>query len=173
MIKKTGKGKELLLIILVGLSIVALWCGSGWYINRFIDSNYRGIVGDMFGAVNALFSGLAFAGLIYTITVQSKELKLQRESIDMQTQELSLQRKVIEMQTNELKQQHVETARLANQLQMQQKLMNYQIVLTTVNDLLKLKNEAIHNINTSDGHTQVTNRFHAWNRSIIIMMSKF
>jgi len=34
--------------------------------------------GDMFGALNALFSGLAFGGIIYTIRQQKEELELQR-----------------------------------------------------------------------------------------------
>lgn len=33
------------------------------------NENTRGTFGDQFGAVNALFSGLAFAGLIYTIVL--------------------------------------------------------------------------------------------------------
>ena len=37
----------------------------------------RGTFGDLFGAVNALFSGLAFAGLIYTIVLQKQDLELQ------------------------------------------------------------------------------------------------
>jgi hypothetical protein len=39
----------------------------------------RGQFGDLFGSVNALFSGLAFAGLIYAILLQRQELSLQRE----------------------------------------------------------------------------------------------
>ena len=38
----------------------------------------RGSFGDMFGAVGALFSGLAFAGVILTIYYQTQELRLQR-----------------------------------------------------------------------------------------------
>jgi len=52
----------------------------------------RGTFGDMFGAVNALFSGFAFAGIIITIILQSRELKLQRE-------ELSDTREVFEEQS--------------------------------------------------------------------------
>ena len=52
----------------------------------------------MFGAVNALFSGLAFAFLIYTIWLQPEELRLQRE-------ELKMQREALELQADELKRQ--------------------------------------------------------------------
>ena len=38
------------------------------------DKDIRGTFGDQFGAVNALFSGLAFTGLIYTIILQRRDL---------------------------------------------------------------------------------------------------
>jgi hypothetical protein len=53
-------------------------------------------LGDSFGVVAALFSGLAFAGVIYAIMLQSEELRLQR-------QELRLQRKELEQTNEELK----------------------------------------------------------------------
>lgn len=37
--------------------------------------------GDMFGSVNAFFSGLALFGLIYTLLMQKEELQLQREEL--------------------------------------------------------------------------------------------
>lgn len=40
----------------------------------------RSSFGEMFGGINTLFSGLAFAGVIYTILLQRHELELQRES---------------------------------------------------------------------------------------------
>lgn len=46
----------------------------------------RGQFWDIFGALNTLFSGLAFAGIIYTVLLQRKELQLQREEL-MQTRE--------------------------------------------------------------------------------------
>ncbi len=39
-----------------------------------VDSATAGQIGDMYGAVNALFTGLALAGLFYTITLQREEL---------------------------------------------------------------------------------------------------
>ena len=39
----------------------------------------RGTFGDMFGAVNALFSGLAFAGVVIAIVLQSQGLRASRE----------------------------------------------------------------------------------------------
>jgi hypothetical protein len=48
----------------------------------------RGAFGDMFGAVGSLYSGLAFAGIIYTIFLQRKELTLQRKELELTRNEL-------------------------------------------------------------------------------------
>ena len=48
----------------------------------------RGQFGDIFGGVNALFTGLAFAGLIYTILLQRRELELQRDELRLTREEL-------------------------------------------------------------------------------------
>ncbi|MGM1023000.1 MAG: hypothetical protein ACQEXV_21430 [Bacillota bacterium] len=128
-------------IVLIALGIFGVWAGSGWAINTWINASYRGTFGDMFGAVNALFSGLAFAGLIYTISVQRDELQEQKKAIEMQTEELALQRQAIEMQTEELKMQREETARSADQLEGQKNLLNLQMAMSVVNDLIQTKNK--------------------------------
>jgi len=48
----------------------------------------RGQFGDMFGVVNTLFSGFAFAGVIYAILLQREDLALQREELKLTRQEL-------------------------------------------------------------------------------------
>lgn len=70
------------------------------------DGNIRGTFGDQFGAVNALFSGLAFAGLIYTIILQRRDLELQRNDLKLQREELVLTRKEMEEQTAEFEKQN-------------------------------------------------------------------
>ena len=73
----------------------------------FLDSwSDRGTFGDQFGAVNALFSGLAFAGLIVTILLQRRDLHLQRKDLRMQRKELELTRKEMEDQTAEFTRQN-------------------------------------------------------------------
>jgi hypothetical protein len=47
-----------------------------------------GDFGDSFGFVNALFSGLALAGVIYAIILQRRELALQREDLALTRREL-------------------------------------------------------------------------------------
>ena len=58
----------------------------------FDDWGQRGQFGDTFGSVNALFSGLAFAGIIYTISLQRKDLTLQRIEMQETRKEFSINR---------------------------------------------------------------------------------
>ncbi len=54
-----------------------------------------GTFGDSFGALNTLFSGLAFAGLIWTIVLQRKELQETRNEIKGQREQLANQYQVM------------------------------------------------------------------------------
>ena len=54
--------------------VIVVWAASGYLIYNYAGAD-RGIFGDMFGAVNALFSGLAFVGIQYTILLQRADLK--------------------------------------------------------------------------------------------------
>ncbi|MEK3966308.1 hypothetical protein [Paenibacillus sp. FSL H7-0323] len=118
------KKVHFLLIVMV---IIFLW-GASWY---FIPTWYgkteleAGTFGDMFGAVNALFSGLAFAGLIYTILLQREDLKIQRKSFDNQFKEL---------------QHQVENTKR------QLELTKYQSYQDTLRYLFQVKAKAIENI---------------------------
>lgn len=86
-------------IIIAIVGVIALWGLSWWLINKNINcSTERGTFGDMFGAVNALFSGLAFAGLIATLLYQREELKLQRKELNEQKLEFREQNKTLKRQ---------------------------------------------------------------------------
>ena len=86
-------------IIIAIVGVIALWGLSWWLIHKNIDcSTERGTFGDMFGAVNALFSGLAFAGLIATLLYQREELKLQRKELNEQKLEFREQNKTLKRQ---------------------------------------------------------------------------
>lgn len=65
--------------------VLALWGLLGWIAS---GQEEPGPFGDMFGFSNSLFSGLAFAGIIYTIYLQRQELRLQREELRLQRDEL-------------------------------------------------------------------------------------
>jgi hypothetical protein len=64
--------------------------------------------GDMFGAVNSLFSGLAFACLIYTIFLQKNELGLQRKELEYTREELRGQKETLQKQNEQLAHQAFE-----------------------------------------------------------------
>jgi hypothetical protein len=101
--------KHIVWVMLGGVVILFLLNMSLILVNN--DPNWRGTFGDQFGAVNALFSGLAFAGLIYTIILQRRDLELQRNDLKLQREELALTRKEMEEQTAEFEKQN-ETLRI-------------------------------------------------------------
>lgn len=75
---------------LVLIAVVLAQIVYGFVIFRVFGSDMavRGQFGDLFGAVNALFTGLAFAGVIYTILLQRHELELQRDELRLTREEL-------------------------------------------------------------------------------------
>jgi len=87
------------------ITVIAIWGFSGYILYFFKD---RGTFGDMFGAVNALFSGLAFASLIFTIYLQSEDLKLQRKELSDTRQEIKEQKEYLAAQNEVLKTQNFE-----------------------------------------------------------------
>ena len=64
-------------VLCVGVCvIVGLWLSSPIVVTLLFDKwETRGQFGDAFGFVNALFSGLALAGVVYTILLQHAELR--------------------------------------------------------------------------------------------------
>lgn len=78
--------------IWIGLAVVGAWLLS-WLLLycTFGYGEDAAQFGDMFGATNALFSGLAFVGVIYAIVLQRKELKLQRSELRQTREEFKTQ----------------------------------------------------------------------------------
>lgn len=99
--------KELIKNILIAaLFVLAFWVASFAWIYLCVGNwEVRGQLGDMFGAVNSLFSGLAFAGLIVTLILQRKDLNLQRESIQQTNEQLGIQAREFEIQNKMAKQE--------------------------------------------------------------------
>jgi hypothetical protein len=73
--------------VIVLLIIISLWLAT-YFKLKDLDPVKRGTFGDMFGSINALFSGLALAGIILTILLQKKELALQRQELKDTREEL-------------------------------------------------------------------------------------
>ncbi len=59
----------------------------------------RGQFGDMFGGLNALFSGVTLAGLIYTLHLQRKSMAQQGHSLHLQQQSLEASLAAIQEQS--------------------------------------------------------------------------
>ena len=96
---------------------------------KYSSAARLGLFGDMFGAVNALFSGLALAGIIIAILLQRRDLEMQRDMLKLQMEEIKLQRKELtrsavaqEEQVKAMKQQS-ETLRVTAEANVRASLM--------------------------------------------------
>ena len=97
---KESKAFSLWTISVILFFIVILYAACWIGVMKFIPLNNasdviwtnRGQFGDMFGAVNALFSGLAFAEIIITILLQRQELVAQRQQLELNRIEVALTR---------------------------------------------------------------------------------
>jgi len=150
--KKSRFGLLTLLIILV----IFIWLLSAVLIIVFLeDWSNRGSFGDLFGAVNGLFSGLAFAGLIYTIVLQKRDLELQRTEIQMNRAELKKSSSAQQKSEKALSEQ-VDLMRITSRLNALNTIINYYNLQisspnTTEENLQKFKEkrrEAIKEIDT-------------------------
>lgn len=76
---------------LLAFGVFVVWASSALIM---LNLDNRGEYGDMFGAVNSLFSGLAFAAFIVTLLMQKQELEDNRlelkRSADAQKKSASL-----------------------------------------------------------------------------------
>lgn len=121
--------------LVAGIIVSALWLSS-WILLPYFYSVPSGAaeLGDSFGVVNALFSGLAFVGLVTTLLMQHAELKMQREELQLtreeikQThQELKGQKEEIQEQNKTLRQQRFETT-FFNMLSMHQNILESLVI---------------------------------------------
>lgn len=113
------------------IGVVVVWASSGFLIYHLVGAD-RGIFGDMFGAVNALFAGLAFVGFLYTILLQRADLKLQRREHDLARAEMIAQREQMILQNATLRLQSFEN---------------------TFFQLLRLQNDIVNAIDLTHGET--------------------
>ncbi|UKS30063.1 hypothetical protein LOZ80_14440 [Paenibacillus sp. HWE-109] len=130
------KKKNDIWILCVFLLIVfALWVYT-WLSLKGVNQEERGIFGDMFGGANALFSGMAFAGILYTIYLQRKDLAIQHDNLVLQQEAQKTQLEDLRIQSEALK-------KSAFQLEKQQQLMDYQVAQETVITLISIKEKYV------------------------------
>jgi hypothetical protein len=130
--------------------VILLWI-SCWLLSIYLIDSFteRGQFGDMFGAVNALFSGLAFGGIILTILLQKEELRLQRKELTLQRTEMQETRKEFIEQNKNLRIQRFEN---------------------TFFNMISIHHELVEALKTSDGKQTGRQVFmdiiNAWNSNL-------
>lgn len=113
------------------LFVCLIYFGSWMYIwHTDLTNNERGQFGDMFGAVNALFSGLAFAGIIVSMYKQSYEIQLQRRDVKENILASQQQGKALLLQQQEMKETRAE-------LQMQRFESSFFKLIEVLNDTIR------------------------------------
>ena len=80
--------KTLIIVVVVSLALVVGLCLINFFLLINLDIKEIEAYGNILGPVNALFSGLAFSGIIITILFQNKELSLQRRELVITRDEL-------------------------------------------------------------------------------------
>lgn len=85
-------------IIGLFVAVPIIWCIAWFFLSFIATPEARGQFGDMFGAVNALFSGWAFVGVIVAILLQKEELELQRKELKETRKEFKDQNETMKRQ---------------------------------------------------------------------------
>lgn len=133
----------------IGLVFILIFCFVIYFIAvsaYYPDMSARGQFGDAFGGINALFSGLALLGIIYTIFLQKKELGLQRKELELTREELKRTAGAQEKSEKAL-------SRQAESLKVTAKLNGLSARLQHYNTLIELTNSPKYGINTAEFNT--------------------
>lgn len=92
-------------VIFIGV-VVTVWLALPAFLAKNLATlSERGAFGDSFGSVNALFTGLAFAGVVFTILLQIRELRLQRADFLQQLEAMHQSKEEVEEQNKILRAQ--------------------------------------------------------------------
>jgi len=96
----------------MAISLLTIQFISGYLMLKYMPApDAHGTFGDMFGSVNTAFSGLALAGIIYTIILQQRSLSLQQRELELTRNELSRT-----AEANEAQQEWVEAQAHASEI---------------------------------------------------------
>jgi hypothetical protein len=110
------------------LGVPVAWILVGWVLPQWLsdDPVKRSAFGDMFGAANALFSGLAFCGLVVTLLLQGQATKVQNEQLKLQNDQLEMQREELALQRDEMRQMREQYERTATAQEGSEQIMERQ-----------------------------------------------
>ena len=130
--------------VLIFFGVILLFSLSWYFLSYYHPGiQERGTFGDQFGFVNALFSGLAFAGLICTILLQKNELTLQREELIYTHAGMEQQTDLFKAQNDNLRIQRFENT-FFNMLSLQQQIVNELSIHFT--DIIKVREDSTDHI---------------------------
>jgi len=87
-------------VICIWCVVVIVLCIATWPIED-VNIQKLAFAGETFGAVSALFTGLAFAAIILTLRLQRQDLKTQQDALNFQQKHLEKQSLQIEKQVFE------------------------------------------------------------------------
>lgn len=111
-IKKKDSNTSIFIAVgMVACLVITLWLLTPLIVQKFAESKeltHSGAFGDQYGILNALFSGLAFAGVIAAILLQTRELQYQREELIDTREELKQSRIQLKSQAESLNKQNFE-----------------------------------------------------------------
>lgn len=140
--------------LLIWLIVVVAICAAYFFV-MFLwfpgNLEKRGQFGDMFGFLGALFSGLAFAGLIVTIRQQRDDLKNQRDEIELQREDLKAQTDALKLQKEEIQQTNEELKLQREEMKAQNKTIMLQRFETTFFNMLKILNNVRDDVKFTNG----------------------
>ena len=98
--------KTILIMVAVFVLITAVWLSSFFLIRcLYGPPDGPGPAGDLFGAVGALFSGCAFAGVLWAILLQRKSLQIQHDDLKATQKEMKQAREAHEESAKTLRKQ--------------------------------------------------------------------
>jgi hypothetical protein len=130
------------IVLIAVLTIVGVQVAAGLAMVVLIpESDKRGQFGDMFGVVNALFSGFAFAGVIYAVLLQREDLKLQREELTLTRKELQRSAEAQEKSEKALVAQAAASAQSARLSAINYLLEHYDAQLKTFHGMAYAQND--------------------------------
>jgi len=109
-VKRTSKAPwhiPILGLVIIIFVLLANW----WFLKDFTDDK-RGTFGDMFGAANAFFSGLALIGVVYAIRLQGKEISDQVKELARSSEAQTAMFKLMQSEFNILKEERNDTIKM-------------------------------------------------------------
>ena len=103
-------GPPIWIFIGAAFALLVVVAAVGFAVIRQMQPGQGVDLGDAYEGLGALFSGLAFIGVIYALAYQRAELKLQREELALTREEMVRQRQEMEAQNATLAHQRFENS---------------------------------------------------------------